>query len=343
MKDQVDALTTLGIPAFQINSSMSAPERKIAEDALIDGKVALLFVSPERLAISRFQELLHNVGVRTFAIDEAHCISHWGHDFRPEYRQLSRLKDLFPGASIHAYTATATEQVRRDIAAQLRLENPAVLVGNFDRPNLIYRVVPRRDELNQALEVIERHSGEGGIICCIRRRDVDDLADKLKKRGISALPYHAGLSSEERKQAQDAFSSESCDLIVATVAFGMGIDRSNIRFVLHNAMPKSLEHYQQETGRAGRDGLPAECQLLYSGADVLLWKSILENAAEWSTSANRRLRRPAELATYVWATRRLFPMRRSSRRRSFPVSLACGTRETQHLWTAARPRQVCAA
>ena len=296
MKDQVDALTTLGIPAFQINSSMSPPERKTAEDALIDGNLALLFVSPERLAIPRFQELLRNVGVRTFAIDEAHCISHWGHDFRPEYRQLSRLKTLFPGATVHAYTATATEQVRQDIAAQLRLENPALLVGNFDRPNLIYRVVPRRDELDQVLEVIERHPGEGGIIYCIRRRDVDDLTEKLKKRGLKALPYHAGLPTEERKQAQNAFSSESCDLMVATVAFGMGIDRSNIRFVLHMAMPKSLEHYQQETGRAGRDGLPAECQLLYSGADVLLWKSILENATaeqetdpEFQRSAIRHL------------------------------------------------------
>jgi ATP-dependent DNA helicase RecQ len=280
MKDQVDALNTLGIGAVQINSSQLPGERKAAEDAVIDGRAPLLFVSPERLAVSSFQDFLRNVGVRTFAIDEAHCISHWGHDFRPEYRQLSRLKTLFPGAVVHAYTATATEQVRKDIAAQLRLENPVLLVGNFDRPNLIYRVVPRRDEVAQTLEVVEKHKGEGGIIYCLRRRDVDELTAALKKRGWNALSYHAGLSSEERKRAQDAFASEECDLIVATVAFGMGIDRSNIRFVLHTAMPKSIEHYQQETGRAGRDGLEAECHLLYSGQDVLIWKSILENASE---------------------------------------------------------------
>ena len=280
MKDQVDSLNTLGIGAVQINSSQIPSERKAAEDAVIDGRAPLLFVSPERLAVSSFQDFLRNVGVRTFAIDEAHCISHWGHDFRPEYRQLSRLKTLFPGAVVHAYTATATEQVRKDIAAQLRLDDPVLLVGNFDRPNLIYRVVPRRDEVAQTLEVVEKHKGEGGIIYCLRRRDVDELTAALKKRGWNALSYHAGLSSEERKRAQDAFAAEECDLIVATVAFGMGIDRSNIRFVLHTAMPKSIEHYQQETGRAGRDGLEAECHLLYSGQDVLIWKSILENATE---------------------------------------------------------------
>jgi ATP-dependent DNA helicase RecQ len=285
MKDQVDALKTLGIPARQINSSQSGQERKAAEDALIDGELSLLFVSPERLAMSGFQELVRNVGVRTFAIDEAHCISHWGHDFRPEYRQLSRLKTLFPGATVHAYTATATEQVRRDIAAQLQLADPLVLIGDFDRPNLVYRVVPRQNELAQVLELIERHPGEGGIIYCLRRRDVDELTAELRERELNAMPYHAGLAAEERKRAQDAFSSEECDLIVATVAFGMGIDRSNIRFVLHTAMPKSIEHYQQETGRAGRDGLPADCHLLYSAADVILWKTILANAERGTAEA----------------------------------------------------------
>src|SRR5687767_114815 len=292
MKDQVDALNTLGIGAVQINSSQIPAERKAAEDAVIDGRAPLLFVSPERLAVSSFQDFLRNVGVRTFAIDEAHCISHWGHDFRPEYRQLSRLKTLFPGAVVHAYTATATEQVRKDIAAQLRLEDPVLLVGNFDRPNLIYRVVPRRDEVAQTLEVVEKHKGEGGIIYCLRRRDVDELTVALKKRGWNALSYHAGLNSEERKRAQDAFAAEECDLIVATVAFGMGIDRSNIRFVLHTAMPKSIEHYQQESGRAGRDGLEAECVLLYSGADFMTWKSMITDTAtdpEYVKSAIRHL------------------------------------------------------
>src|SRR5439155_17116471 len=197
-----------------------------------------------------------------------------GHDFRPEYRQLNRLKEFFPSAAIHAYTATATEQVRRDIVEQLGLKNPEVLVGNFDRPNLTYRVLSRREPLKQVLEVIDRHPREAGIIYCLRRRDVDELAAALKHRGCNAKPYHAGLTAEERHQAQEAFAAEQCDVIVATVAFGMGIDRSNVRYVLHTAMPKSLEHYPQGTGRAGRDGLEAECVLLYSGGDFGTWKSI---------------------------------------------------------------------
>ncbi|MBV9124530.1 MAG: DNA helicase RecQ [Planctomycetes bacterium] len=279
MKDQVDSLQACGIPAIQIDSSQSPEERSAYEMDIIQGAVRLLFVSPERLVLGGFQKLLRQIKVRTFAIDEAHCISHWGHDFRPEYRQLNRLKEFFPGASIHAYTATATERVRRDIIGQLCLQDPEVLVGNFDRPNLNYRIVARRDLMKQVLEVIDRHPQEAGIIYCLRRRDVDDLTAALKKHGCAALPYHAGLTPEERRATQEAFAAEQCDLVVATVAFGMGIDRSNIRFVLHAAMPKSVEHYQQETGRAGRDGLEAECVLLHSGGDFLSWKAILEKSA----------------------------------------------------------------
>jgi ATP-dependent DNA helicase RecQ len=279
MKDQVDALQANGVPAVQINSGQSPAERSAAERALAQGTVRLLFVSPERLVMPGFQQLLQQIGVRTFAIDEAHCISHWGHDFRPEYRQLSQLKTLFPAASVHAYTATATKHVRDDIVAQLALKNPEVLIGNFDRPNLIYRVLPRQDIFKQTLEVIDRHPGEAGIIYCIRRRDVDELCPALVKKGCKAMPYHAGLTPEQRHETQNAFAAEECDLVVATVAFGMGIDRSNIRFILHTGLPKSVEHYQQETGRAGRDGLEAECVLLYSPADVLLWKSIIEKSA----------------------------------------------------------------
>src|SRR5581483_9020248 len=226
----------------------------------------------------RFQEFLASLDVRTFAIDEAHCISHWGHDFRPEYRQLGELRERFPDAALHAYTATATTAVRADIAAQLRLNAPEILVGSFDRPNLSYRVLPRVKPLEQTLETIERHAGEAGIIYCIRKKDVDELTAALRKRGIDARPYHAGLTREERTATQEAFAAESCDIVVATVAFGMGIDRSNIRFVLHTGLPKSIEHYQQETGRAGRDGLEADCVLLYSAADVLVWKSVLEKS-----------------------------------------------------------------
>jgi ATP-dependent DNA helicase RecQ len=277
MKDQVDGLIACGVPAAQMNSSLDSLQLRAVEREVLRGDVKLLFVSPERLAVPHFREFLRRANVRTFAIDEAHCISHWGHDFRPEYRQLRAVREEFPDASMHAYTATATPEVRRDIAAQLGLKDPLVLVGDFDRPNLTYRVLPRHDEAKQVLDVIERHRGEAGIIYCIRRKDVDSLAEKLRKRGHHVAAYHAGLSQEERRVAQDSFANEQCDLVVATVAFGMGIDRSNVRFVLHTAMPKSVEHYQQESGRAGRDGLEAECVLLYSGADLMLWKSMLQS------------------------------------------------------------------
>lgn len=279
MKDQVDGLRACGVPAIQLNSSLSTEEVRAGERAVFDGKIRLLFASPERLATGSFRSLLKQIGVRRFAIDEAHCISHWGHDFRPEYRQLGELKKLFPQASVHAFTATATNQVRADIATQLRLDNPEIFVGNFDRPNLTYSVVPRYDEYEQTFEVLGRHAGEAGIIYCMRRRDVDVMTERLKKKGINAVPYHAGMEASERKRVHDLFSEEKCDVVVATVAFGMGIDRSNIRYVLHTGMPKSIEHYQQETGRAGRDGLEAECVLLYSAGDSVLWKKIVQKSA----------------------------------------------------------------
>ncbi len=280
MKDQVDSLQRCGVPAVQIDSSQSESERWSSEHDLRQGNARLVFVSPERLVNTDFYRLLQQIQVRTFAIDEAHCISHWGHDFRPEYRQLSRLRERFPQASVHAYTATATEQVRRDIITQLNLRHPEVLVGTFDRPNLTYRVLPRLDLFKQVEEVLARHDGESGIIYCPRRRDVDDLTTALLGRKHRVVAYHAGMSSEERHAAQEAFRTEQVDLVVATVAFGMGIDRSNVRFVLHTAMPKSLEHYQQETGRAGRDGLEAECVLLFSGADFFTQRSMIEKSVQ---------------------------------------------------------------
>lgn len=287
MKDQVDGLVASGINAIQLNSSQTPEQRQKHEKDLLSGKVRLLFVSPERLVQTDMQDLLRKIDVRTFAIDEAHCISHWGHDFRPEYRQLRLLKTMFPKASVHAYTATATEQVRSDIIQQLGLKEPEVLVGNFDRANLTYRITSRRGgTLKQVMEVIDRHKKEGGIIYCIRRAEVDELTKDLKEAGIKAMPYHAGLTAQERSDTQEAFSEEHCDVVVATVAFGMGIDRSNVRYVLHTAMPKSLEAYQQETGRAGRDGLEAECILLHSGADVFTWKAIMQKAASEQSQNN---------------------------------------------------------
>ncbi len=280
MKDQVDTLRELGVEARQVNSMTSQEEKRELVRLARAGRLRLLFISPERLAADRFQDFLASLAVRTFAIDEAHCISHWGHDFRPEYRKLGELRQNFPEATLHAYTATATAAVRRDIAAQLGLNAPEILVGSFDRPNLSYRVLPRVEPLKQTIETIERHAAEAGIIYCIRKKDVDEMTVSLRKRGIDARPYHAGLTREERTATQEAFANESCNLVVATVAFGMGIDRSNIRFVLHTGLPKSVEHYQQETGRAGRDGLEADCVLLYSAADVLLWRSIVQRSAE---------------------------------------------------------------
>ena len=293
MKDQVDSLRTLGVAAAQMDSSLTPDQRRQTASDLRSGQLDMLFVSPEKLVGQQsgggsldggaFVQLLRDSGVQTFAIDEAHCVSHWGHDFRPEYRRLSNLKMLFPGCSIHAFTATATEPVRADIAQQLQLDDPVRLVGNFDRPNLIYRVLPRKDMMAQIQEVLDRHKDEAGIIYCLRRRDVDDIVAALNVRnkggGPKALGYHAGMTAEIRRKVQEEFAREQCDLIVATIAFGMGIDRSNIRFVLHTGMPKSIEAYQQETGRAGRDGLEAECVLLYSGQDVMTWKSLIENSA----------------------------------------------------------------
>ncbi len=247
------------------------------------GRYRLVFVAPERLLTPRFLQLIKRLEVRAFAIDEAHCISHWGHDFRPEYRRLAEIKTRFPQASIHPYTATATERVRANIVEQLGLRNPAVLVGIFDRPNLVYRIIPRIDVKRQVIEELRRHPNEVAIVYCISRRDTESMAEFLQGNRLRAAFYHAGMEADERRSTQDAFAAEDIDVVVATVAFGMGIDRSNVRYVIHAAMPKSIEHYQQETGRAGRDGLEAECVLLYSAADVLSWKSLIEkSAAEFS-------------------------------------------------------------
>jgi ATP-dependent DNA helicase RecQ len=279
MKDQVDGLRECGYPAAALYSGMPADAVRDTERHIAAGKFRLVFVAPERLLTARFLTLIERLQVRAFAIDEAHCISHWGHDFRPEYRQFAELKTRFPQASVHAYTATATERVRADIVEQLRLKNPALLVGTFDRPNLVYRVVPRVDARRQVLEVIRRHAGQAAIVYCISRKDTEAMAEDLRDNGVRAAHYHAGMEANERRKTQDAFAAEQIDVVAATVAFGMGIDRSDVRCVIHAAMPKSIEHYQQETGRAGRDGLEAECVLFYSAADAIRWESLIEKSA----------------------------------------------------------------
>ena len=275
MKDQVDALIECGVSAARIDSSLEAHEQQRVFEALHNKQLKLLYLSPERLVSDGFVEVLKKTELSFIAIDEAHCVSMWGHDFRPEYRQLGILKRIFPNVTIGAYTATATEHVRGDIAEQLHLENPEMLIGSFDRPNLIYKIRRRNNRFKQVSAVLDQHKGESGIVYCIRRRDVDELSLSLKAKGYNVLPYHAGMLDQDRKKNQEAFINEKVDTIVATIAFGMGIDKSNVRYVIHTGMPKSLEHYQQETGRAGRDGLEAECCLFYSGGDYGIWKSLL--------------------------------------------------------------------
>jgi ATP-dependent DNA helicase RecQ len=280
MKDQVDGLRESGYPAAALHSGMTGDERRDVERRAAAGEYRLLFVAPERVLSPWCRQLCGRLNVRRFAIDEAHCISHWGHDFRPEYRQLAALREHFPDAVLNAFTATATPRVREDIARQLELRDPALLVGRFDRPNLVYRVVPVEDRNQQIIDVLRRHVGEAVIVYCISRRDSEGIAAMLVANGVRAAHYHAGLTPEERHRTQEAFADERLDVVVATVAFGMGIDRSNVRCVLHTALPKSVEHYQQETGRAGRDGLEAECVLLYSFADVMKWESLFAKSLE---------------------------------------------------------------
>ena len=275
MKDQVDALSECGVPAARLDSSLTAAERRDTLSRARHGKLKLLYAAPERVLMEGFGAMLSELQPSFVAIDEAHCISMWGHDFRPEYQDLGALKEALPGLALHAYTATATARVRDDIAHYLRLQDPEVLVGSFDRPNLVYSAERRSRRLEQVCHVIERHGGESGIVYCIRRADVDRLCEQLQGRGHRALPYHAGMADEDRKANQEAFIGERADIIVATVAFGMGIDKPNVRYVVHAGMPKSVEHYQQESGRAGRDGLEAECCLLYSAADFGTWNSIV--------------------------------------------------------------------
>jgi ATP-dependent DNA helicase RecQ len=284
MKDQVDALRANGYEAAAMHSNLMEQERSDIARDLVAGKLKLLFVSPERLLTNWFIMLLKRARVTSFAIDEAHCISQWGHDFRPEYRRLAELREHFPEASIHAFTATATERVRQDIIDQLKLKAPNVLVGRFDRPNLTYRVVQREKDARaqdlQLIEAVRAHAGEAVIVYCISRADTERIAELLKSKGIKAAAYHAGLDARTRSRTQEAFTAEKLDVVVATVAFGMGIDRSNVRCVIHAAMPKSVEHYQQETGRAGRDGLEAECVLFFGNGDYRRWERLMTRSAD---------------------------------------------------------------
>jgi ATP-dependent DNA helicase RecQ len=272
MQDQVRQLENNGIPAAFINSSLDAADIQSRTQALLRGEYKLLYLAPERLLLQEFLEgplnrLYASIGINAFVIDEAHCVSEWGHDFRTEYRQLARLRRRHPEVPLLAFTATATARVRGDIIAQLELRDPAVHVASFNRPNLFYRVRPKDKTTYRELLALAR-SGGAGIVYCLSRRRVDELAAKLHAEGIRAAPYHAGLDTITRRDTQDAFIRDDLQVIVATIAFGMGIDKPDVRWVVHYDLPRTLEGYYQESGRAGRDGDPANCVLYFGGADI---------------------------------------------------------------------------
>ena len=268
MKDQVDQLQAAGIAATFLNSSLGARESRSRLAGLHRGEWRLLYVAPERLMLDDWRENLQAWNVAALAIDEAHCISEWGHDFRPEYRQLAGLRTLLPDVPVMALTATATERVRGDIVTHLKLRDPAVFVASFNRPNLAYRVTPKDEPLKQIVAFAKKREDESGIVYCATRATTERVAAALVARGFSARPYHAGLTATERTENQELFLRDEVRIMCATIAFGMGINKPNVRWVVHHDLPKNIEGYYQETGRAGRDGLPRDCLLLFSGGDV---------------------------------------------------------------------------
>ena len=280
MKDQVDALRASGIAATFLNSSLDRHEAAERFRGLNRGEYRMLYVAPERLMLDTFLERALNWNIEQIAIDEAHCISEWGHDFRPEYRQLAKLRTQLPDLPIMALTATATERVRADIVKQLKLRDPRCYVASFNRPNLTYRVVPKTSAYEQLLAFVRAHADESGIVYCASRKTAETLTKKLSEDGISAKPYHAGLEGRDRTKHQEAFLRDDVRVITATIAFGMGINKPNVRFVVHHDLPKNIESYYQETGRAGRDGLPSDCVLLFSASDVVKQRRFIEEKNE---------------------------------------------------------------
>jgi ATP-dependent DNA helicase RecQ len=267
MKDQVDALGANGVRAAYINSTQTQDEVLTIINDIKSGVTKILYISPERLALPKFAAWLQTLPISLFAIDEAHCISEWGHDFRPDYRNLKKLRTNFPNIPIIALTATATEKVRADIVTQLGLPAARIFTSSFNRQNLSYEVLPKKDSFNTMLSLIEMYPQESVIIYCFSRKDTESIATKLNQYGHIAGTYHAGLSADKRRENQEKFIRDEIHIMVATIAFGMGIDKPDVRLVIHHSLPKSIEGYYQETGRAGRDGLPSRCVLLYSVAD----------------------------------------------------------------------------
>lgn len=278
MKDQVDALKANGVSAAFYNSSLGSREARQVLAKLHAGELDLLYIAPERLLSDGFLERLEEIPIALFAIDEAHCISQWGHDFRPEYTQLGRLRQLFPGIPLIALTATAEAHTRRDILQQLQIDPARSFVSGFDRPNIRYTVLEKSRPEDQLRGFLQQHEGEAGIVYCLSRKRVEKVAQMLIDRGYNAAAYHAGLAAGERKRVQAEFLRDDIQIIVATIAFGMGIDKSNVRFVVHFDIPKNIESYYQETGRAGRDGLASEALLLFGFGDVAIARGLIEKS-----------------------------------------------------------------
>ena len=268
MKDQVDSARSNGIHAAYLNSSLSAEEQSLVLNDLLSNSLDLLYAAPERFTLNHFQEMLGEVNISMVVIDEAHCISEWGHDFRPDYLSLSSLVTLFPAVPVAAFTATATHKVQQDILDKLKLRSPFIVRASFDRTNLFYDIRFKENISKQLVTFLKNNPNKAGIIYRTSRKSVNETATMLQAKGFRALPYHAGLNEDERRKNQEAFIRDEADVIVATIAFGMGIDKSNIRFVIHADLPKSIENYYQETGRAGRDGEPAQCIMLFSQSDI---------------------------------------------------------------------------
>ena len=280
MKDQVDALHTNGITAGLINSTLSQTEINAVIDRAKTGKLKILYLAPERLSVFGFENLLHTLKISLIAIDEAHCISEWGHDFRPDYRNLKKLRKQFPLIPIIALTATATEKVRKDIVLQLDLQNPQVFISSFNRPNLSYEVLPKKDSLRSILTLLNSYRDKSVIIYCFSRNDTEKLVSDLNSYGFKAAAYHAGLDTKIRKENQEKFIRDEINIMVATIAFGMGIDKPDVRLIIHHSLPKSIEGYYQETGRAGRDGLPSRCVLFFSYADKFKHDFFIRNITD---------------------------------------------------------------